>query len=155
MLVDSHCHLDFPHLSDQLDDVLARPSLRQLKQRLTFSYELKPLDRIQLEGFVTYRLASAGCERQDLFTPGALDAMHRGSRGIARLVAILGHKALMAAFGRGDHSVNRSHVRQAIKDTEGAGRWRVLRRSRERSLLAGLRAWLRGLSLRHSWGPTQ
>ena len=44
----------------ELDDVLAKPSLRQLTQRISFSYELQPLDRVKLEGFVSYRLAVAG-----------------------------------------------------------------------------------------------
>ena len=139
----------------ELDAVLARSSLRQLKQRISFSYELQPLDRIKLEGFVTYRLAVAGCDRHDLFTPGALDVLYRGSRGIPRLVAILSHKALMAAFGRGDQEIKRRHVRQAVKDTEDAGPSPWPRRPRGGSRLGSLKAALSGLGLGHSGGGGQ
>ncbi len=131
----------------ELDDVLAKPSLRQLKQRISFSYELQALDRVKLEGFVSYRLAVAGGDAPDLFTPGALDLLQRGSRGIPRLVAILSHKALMVAFGRGDHQIKRLHVRHAIRDTEDAGRLPWGSRRRDGSRWRGLKAALSGFRL--------
>ncbi len=138
----------------ELDTVLGKSCLRQLKQRISFSYELQPLDRVKLEGFVAYRLAVAGCDGEDLFTPGALDVLHRGSRGIPRLVAILSHKALMAAFGRGEYQIKRRHVRQAIRDTEDAGPppWR--RRLRDGSRLRNLKAAFRGIALGHPGSET-
>ncbi len=139
----------------ELDDVMAKPSLRQLKQRISFSYELQSLDRVKLEGFVSYRLAVAGCDAQDLFTPGALDLLQRGSRGIPRLVAILSHKALMAAFGRGDHQIKRLHVRHAIRDTEDAGRLPWGPRRRNGSRWRGLKAALSGFRLGQPGSGTQ
>lgn len=137
----------------ELDTLLEQPSLRQLKQRVSFSYRLQPLDRLALEGYVTFRLAVAGCEQEGLFTTGALRALHRGSRGIPRLVAILSHKTLMGAFGRGDHSIQRSHVRQAIADTEETQRWRRPYRSRWWSSWRGFLMVLGGLVASHPGGP--
>jgi MSHA biogenesis protein MshM len=111
----------------ELDILLAQPVVRQLRQRITFSYTLPSLDRSRLERYVAYRLGIAGCRRRSVFTPRALRALTRGSRGIPRLVNILGHKALLSAYGRGDHRVTRQHVRRAIRDTEDA-RARPLRR---------------------------
>ncbi len=104
----------------ELDILLSRPVIRQLRQRITFSYTLPSLDRARLERYVAYRLGTAGCRRRNLFTPRALRTLARGSRGIPRLVNILGHKALMSAYGRRDHCVAWQHVRRAIRDTEDA-----------------------------------
>ncbi len=117
----------------ELDLLLRQPVVRQLRQRITFSYALPSLDRTRLERYVAYRLAVAGCRRRGLFTARALAALARGSRGIPRLVNIVGHKALLSAYGRGDSRVSRPHVRRAIRDTEDAGPARFGRRRRFRS----------------------
>ncbi len=115
----------------ELDDLLARPALRQLRQRIAFSYRLRPLDRFRLEGYVQRRLRVAACSRE-LFGRRALDVIWRNTRGVPRLVNIVCHKALLDAFGRGDAVVDAGHVRRAVADTEslsGPGtRWRLVRR---------------------------
>ncbi len=104
----------------ELDEILARPELRQLKQRVAFSHRLTPVGRIGLQGYVAHRLKSAGRKTPDLFEPAAFAALHRASGGIPRLVNILCHKSLMLAYGRGEYRVTRAHVRAAAADTEGA-----------------------------------
>lgn len=104
----------------ELDDVLNEPSIRQLRQRITFSYQLQPLGRDSVEEYLMHRIAIAGYDGPRLFEARAVDELYRGSRGIPRLVNILAHKSLMAAFGEGEARVNRSHVRRAIADTDDA-----------------------------------
>ncbi|MDX1800950.1 MAG: AAA family ATPase, partial [Marinobacter sp.] len=58
----------------------------------------------------------------------ALKLITRASGGIPRLLNILAHKSLLAAWGRGDDQVGRRHVLQAIDDTESAARPGVLAR---------------------------
>ncbi|NJC87988.1 MAG: AAA family ATPase [Desulfuromonas sp.] len=94
--------------------------LRQLRQRITFSYELPPLDRAGVDGYVKHRLRVAGYGGGQLFSPAALDAISTASRGIPRLVNILCHKALMAAYGQGVTAIDPSHAAAAIRDTEDA-----------------------------------
>lgn len=107
----------------ELDEVLENPSIRQLKQRITFSYRLLPLNRVALDQYLRHRLSVAGYEGGELFNRAARDLLHQGSGGIPRLVNILANKALMSAFGRGDGQVGREHMRQAIEDTADARRW--------------------------------
>ncbi len=102
----------------ELDVLLQKPSLRQLNQRITFHYRLAPLDRPSVAQYLRHRLAQAGYNGADLFTPGALRLIARASGGIPRLVNILAHKSLLAAWGRGDRLVQKSHALQAIRDTE-------------------------------------
>jgi MSHA biogenesis protein MshM len=112
----------------ELDTRLTQRKLRQLKQRIVFSYQLTPLDRSALGEYVRHRLQVAGYKNAStLFLPGAIRQLHRSSRGIPRLVNLLCHKALMAAYGTGEDHVSRAHVRRAAKDTEDvtrpASRW--------------------------------
>lgn len=104
----------------ELDTLLNRPSLRQLKQRITFHYRLSPLDKASVAQYLRHRLARAGYNGGELFAPPALRLITRASGGIPRLLNILAHKSLLAAWGRGDGQVGRWHVRQAIRDTESA-----------------------------------
>ena len=103
----------------ELEEKLNRPEIRQLRQRITFAYRLEPIDRDGMDAYVQHRLMVAGHQGGgSLFRPKALQALYRASGGIPRLVNILAHKSLMAAYGRGDPVVEREHVHMAIADTE-------------------------------------
>lgn len=104
----------------ELDKMLEHSDLRQLRQRITFSYDLPALDRQAVSGYVTHRLQVAGHGDGKLFDDLALDAVYRSSRGIPRLVNILCHKALMAAYGQGQKLVDLAQVKAACRDTEDA-----------------------------------
>ncbi len=102
----------------ELDEKLARREIRQLKQRITFSYSLAPLDRDATNEYINHRLRVAGYRGAPLFDRRAIDLIYRAGRGTPRLVNVLCHKALMAAFGPGSRQVTRAHVRAAVADTE-------------------------------------
>jgi MSHA biogenesis protein MshM len=102
----------------ELDQRLSKHVYRQLKQRITFSYHLAPLNRYSVDAYINHRLHTAGYTGKRLFSYSAIRLLHRNSRGIPRLVNVLGHKALMAAYGQGEKQIKRHHVRQAVHDTE-------------------------------------
>jgi MSHA biogenesis protein MshM len=103
----------------ELDICLSQPSLRQLRQRITFSIEIEALDRDGVERYVSHRLATAGYNGPFLFSKRALEYLFRSSDGIPRVVNILCHKALMVAFGKGERAVQIDHIKSAAEDTEG------------------------------------
>jgi MSHA biogenesis protein MshM len=103
----------------ELDVLLSQPSLRQLRQRITFSFEIEALDRDGVERYVVHRLATAGYNGPFLFSKRALDFLYRTSDGIPRVINILCHKALMVAFGKGERTVQIDHIKSAADDTEG------------------------------------
>ena len=111
----------------ELDTLLARPTIRQLRQRIGFSYKLQPLTRQTLFGYVQYRLRVADFPGEGLFHERAITELHKSSRGIPRLVNMLSHKALMAAYGKGQQQVTRQHIRMAANDTEDAAPTRAAR----------------------------
>lgn len=110
----------------ELDETLERTSIRQLKQRITFAYRLKPLDRASVADYVAHRLSRAGYNGPALFSPGAISRIAEASGGIPRLINVLAHKSLMVAYGKGQRRIEAAHVKAAVADTEGAVQGRGL-----------------------------
>lgn len=104
----------------ELDVKLAKPSVRQLNQRITFHHKLSGLSRRELEYYVSHRLRVAGYVGNRLFSPRALDALYQATRGVPRLVNVVAHKSLLAAYGEGKYSLTHHHVRRAALDTPAA-----------------------------------
>ena len=109
----------------ELDTLLAKQHLRQLKQRITFQHQLKPLQRKDIEHYISHRMILAGYDGGRLFEAKAIGLLCRASKGIPRLVNILCHKALMSAFGEGQKVIQAKHMLAAIRDTESVSlSWR-------------------------------
>lgn len=104
----------------ELDQRMASHNLRQLRQRVTFSYKLQPLSQAELGRYIHHRLQIAGYKGPGLFSPDQVWLLYQASRGIPRLANILCHKALMMAYGSGRHQIHKTDVRAAIADTEDA-----------------------------------
>lgn len=104
----------------ELDERLATRELRQLRQRISFSYELETLTEDELARYVHHRLQIAGFKGPPLFQPDVIWWLHKGSRGVPRLVNILCHKMLLLAYGSGRHELVVNDAKMAIADTEDA-----------------------------------
>lgn len=104
----------------ELNTLLNQNRFRQLKQRITYSAELKPIDDASLQTYIQQRMVLAGYRGMPIFDKKALKLMVQATEGIPRLINIIAQKALFSAFGRGDRRVSESHVRAAVADTEGA-----------------------------------
>jgi MSHA biogenesis protein MshM len=101
----------------ELNEHLKQHSVRQLRQRISFQYELQGLRRNELERYLRHRLAVAGFGGETLFSDGAVAKLHRITRGTPRLINIVAHKALMLAFSDGRQQVFARHIRDAAADT--------------------------------------
>lgn len=101
----------------ELEEKLNHPSIRQLKQRITFDYHLGPLSRSELNYYLHHRLVVAGYQGGRLFTPTALWMLQRKTQRIPRLVNIVAHKAMLSAYGKGRRSVGMGDVLVASRDT--------------------------------------
>lgn len=104
----------------ELNSLLSRQSVRQLKQRITFAYDLQPIDRQGMGAYILHRLYVAGYANACPFEERALDRIYRASRGIPRLINILCHKSMLLAYGLGVRYITLDMVNSAIKDTEDA-----------------------------------
>lgn len=108
----------------ELNQVLERPNLRQLAQRITARYHLMPLSRQETGDYIRHRLAVAG-SRDRLFTGAAIRAIHARAGGIPRLVNLIADRALLGAYTLGRYRVNWSIARNAAREllAPGAVSW--------------------------------
>lgn len=105
----------------ELEERLNHPSVRQLRQRITFHYQLKPLSQEELTFYIQHRLAVAGYSRGRLFTAQAMRRLARESHRVPRLVNILASKAMLSAYGKGKRLVGLDDVKSAVADTDSVG----------------------------------
>ncbi|MEO8342718.1 MAG: AAA family ATPase [Gallionella sp.] len=101
----------------ELNERLKHHSIRQLRQRISFQYDLQGLRKNELDRYLRHRLTVAGFTGETLFSAGAVGKLHRITGGTPRLVNIVAHKALMLAFSDGRQQVVARHIRDAAADT--------------------------------------
>ncbi len=101
-----------------LDDNLAQPQIRQLKERITHNFVLPPLQKGSLADYLMFRMRAAGYHGPDIFNQDAIKRIAAASQGITRRINILADKALLAAFSDNTHNILPKHVKAAIKDSE-------------------------------------
>ncbi len=102
----------------ELRELLDRTELRQLAQRITGRYHLEPLSREETRGYVRHRLRVAGAA-EDIFTPAALDEIHRLASGIPRVINVTCDRALLGAYTQETRKVTAPLVRLAAGEVYG------------------------------------
>jgi len=99
----------------ELSDLLSRNDLRQLAQRVTARYHLGALKREEIEEYINFRLAVAGC-KQPIFSRQALTQMHRLTEGIPRKINVLADHALLSAYANAQRLVDSKTIKTASRD---------------------------------------
>jgi len=102
----------------ELRELLDRTDLRQLAQRITGRYHLKPLSREETKGYVRHRLRVAGAS-EEIFTPAALSEVHRLSLGIPRVINVACDRALLGAYTQDSRKITAALVRRAAGEVYG------------------------------------
>lgn len=82
----------------ELDKNLSLKSIRQLRERITHSFNLTPLTTSEVSEYVRFRLGAAGCPCPQLLTKNAEWLLSKVSGGLTRRINIIVDKALLAAF---------------------------------------------------------
>lgn len=107
----------------ELERVLLRSDLRQLRQRIAVHARLEPLTSNETRDYIAHRLDMAGCPGCDvLFTEEAIDLVWSASKGLPRTINVLCDHALVAAFALGKDRVEAIAVRESIQDVLGVRR---------------------------------
>ena len=101
-----------------LQTLLRAPELRQLDQRVSIRYQLEPLDRDGVAGYVAHRLAIAGGSGAVGFTSRALEAVHRLTGGIPRLINLICDRALLSGFSVRTNRITPEMVAHAADSLE-------------------------------------
>lgn len=115
----------------ELDEKLAQPQIRQLRERITHSFYLDPFPPDDTLEYLNFRMRAVGYRGPDLFNRKIAKTVERYSGGLTRRINIIADKALMAAYSEAGHAVCTKHVKAAAEDSNFARR-------------AGYRPWLAG-----------
>lgn len=102
----------------QLRDMLLRPELRQLAQRIVARYHLGRLSKQEVVAYVAHRLSVAGAHRQ-LFPASTTSQLFRLSGGVPRLINVLCDRALLGAYVQGKDRVDRPTLAKAAREAFG------------------------------------
>jgi type II secretory pathway predicted ATPase ExeA len=114
----------------ELDQRLAAHAIRQLRDRITYSFALEPLSVDEIGAYLASRLRASGARATDLFNSSAVRAIAQYSGGLLRRINVLADKSMLAAFADNSGTITANHVKRAVSDGEARGpritsaRWR-------------------------------
>jgi putative secretion ATPase (PEP-CTERM system associated) len=118
-----------PSLRDTIDS----PVLEQLRQRVTVSYHLSPLDAGDTEAYINYRLEHAALGVPPRFSPDAAELIHMRSLGVPRIINVICDAALIFGYAEERRSLDRPLVIEVVRELESTG---ILPTSRSASEVA-------------------
>jgi type II secretory pathway predicted ATPase ExeA len=118
----------------ELDENLNQTNIRQLRERITHSFNLAPLQTKEIGEYLIFRLRAAGYFGPHLFSNSAISKIAASAEGLVRRVNILADKSLLAAFAENVYQVTPKHVQAAIADSE-FGVEKAKQRSKQSQLL--------------------
>lgn len=105
----------------ELDEVLSRRDMRQLRERISYSFFVPPMNERECQSYLDFRLFCAGNSTGDtVFSPAAVKEMTRLSCGLMRRINLLADKSLLAAFVDHATQVTEKHVHRAALDVNFA-----------------------------------
>lgn len=102
----------------ELQEKLAQRELRQLAQRITARYHLRPLNLKETIAYILHRTRIAGTHNA-LFSRSAVEYLHQKTQGIPRLINTICDRALLATASRQKKRVEKSIMVQAVAEIMG------------------------------------
>ncbi|MGB5706501.1 MAG: AAA family ATPase, partial [Arenicellales bacterium] len=101
-------------------EMLNRPELRQLAQRITVDFHIGPLPQEEVGNYIHHRMRVAGCDRE-VFTNGAIEKIAAYTNGIPRLINILCNNALVFAYADKLDTIDQDTLNSVISVTKDIG----------------------------------
>ena len=102
----------------ELGEVLRRPELRQLKQRVSCICKLQPLTRTELREYLHHRITRAGLPTQSLFSEETIESIYNYTQGIPRLINSLCDSALQTGFALQSPKITIAIIEEAARDLD-------------------------------------
>jgi len=106
-----------PDLRDKLD----RPELEQLRQRITVSYHLEPLDADETSHYINHRLALASTGAPLSFPRQVTDRIFDRSGGVPRLINVIADATLVFGYGEERSEIDGTLIEEVITDLDATG----------------------------------
>jgi len=99
----------------ELQDMLARPVMRQLTQRITARYHIAPLSQVETAAYIRHRMWIAGVQRP-IFSNPAINKIYHLCNGTPRLINIICDRALLGAYAKNSDTIDTKIVIQAAHE---------------------------------------
>ena len=122
----------------ELEALLARTELRQLRQRITIQWELLPLNLEETRGYIQHRLNVAGGKGKIRFEKAAVDMLYRYTQGIPRMINVMADRSLLLAYTQNSKRITTKIIRSAAHDIGGLEKESHLKTAAWKVLLPGL-----------------
>lgn len=103
----------------ELVEILSKPDLRQLNQRIAVRYHLHALNREETKEYIYHRLKIAGDNGRIVFQEDALETIYNYSGGVPRIVNIVCDYCLVNGYVKETIVIDKNIVDEAIKETQG------------------------------------
>jgi general secretion pathway protein A len=103
----------------ELGEILGRPDLNQISQRITSRYHLQGLHKDDVDAYIIHRITVAGGGRARLFSKGAVRRIFALTRGVPRLINSLCDRALLGAYTENKDRVDERIVKRAAGEIFG------------------------------------
>jgi general secretion pathway protein A len=103
-----------------LRDSLERPTLEQLRQRVTVRYHIDPLDAEETERYINHRLHRAAIAAPLQFPRDVTQAVHARSGGVPRLINVICDAVLLCGYAEECRQIDVALVRTAIEELESS-----------------------------------
>jgi len=100
----------------ELEQKLDQRELRQLRQRIALRAKTRPLTLEDTCGYISERLRIAGSNGEEIFTPEAIEAVHRHARGIPRVTNLISEHALIRAVAEGHKRIPSEIIDDVSRD---------------------------------------
>ena len=100
----------------ELVSTLMLPALRQLNERITVRYDLKPLSRLEVLEYIQHRLIVAQGPGSLKFTKGAFNLIYKFSEGIPRRINALCDRSLLIAYTKNTSKIDHKIIKLAVHD---------------------------------------
>jgi general secretion pathway protein A len=104
-----------------LRDKLAAPELEQLRQRITVSYHLEPLDADEAENYINHRLRRAALGAPLEFPRDVTDIVHARSRGVPRIMNVICDATLVFGYAEERRQIDITLMDDVLAELEATG----------------------------------
>ena len=101
----------------ELDQNLSERSIRQLRERITHSFDLAPLTQDEIHNYLNFRMRQVGYTGPELISDTVAKKIEQHSEGLLRRINIIADKILLSAFAEGTHNLSSKHVTAAVNDS--------------------------------------
>ncbi|HEB89039.1 MAG TPA: ATPase [Deltaproteobacteria bacterium] len=100
----------------ELQALIDRPELRQLRQRIALRHRLRPFDEVEIVEYVNGRLAKAGYTGRGIFNKRAMKELFRVTEGVPRLINNVCDGALLLGYARQQPTLGADAIREVAHD---------------------------------------